>query len=182
MYIHKSHSKKDIMNVIKRFNLDIVNSQKYKKIELSALVVNQINLLNEIEPCSDLCIFNLIDLINYLQSCNPKKLLTIKEKNNIIMQCKRLKHYCINNFNINFTDFNDIEELYNIAFHINNYGDIPSVRKTIKLLMNDPNKIRTLRPIISPIVQKELDKKMLYKKISYYKMEVKYGKYFIDFN
>ena len=137
------------MNVIKRFNLDIVNSQKYKKIELSALVVNQINLLNEIEPCSDLCIFNLIDLINYLQSCNPKKLLTIKEKNNIIMQCKRLKH---------------------------------SVRKTIKLLMNDPKKIRTLRPIISPIVQKELDKKMLYKKISYYKMEVKYGKYFIDFN
>tara|TARA_R110002126_G_scaffold234421_4_gene378435 strand:+ start:2119 stop:2667 length:549 start_codon:yes stop_codon:yes gene_type:complete len=182
MFIHKSHSKKDLINIIKKLNINIPNPQKYKKVEISALLDNKINMIDSIEPCEELCIYNMIDLKMFLENCNPKKLLTIKERNNIILICKRVKHYCINNYNIEVTDYEDNNELYNEAIYINRYGDIPSVRKTIKLLMNDPVKLCDLNPIISPIIMRELKKKELYKKVVINKLKVNYGKYYVDFN
>ena len=181
MFIHKSHSKKDLINIIKKIDIKIPNPQKYRKVEISALLDNQLDCLDCINPCEELCIFNIIDLKLFLKCCNPKKLLTIKERNNIIMICKRIKHYCINNYNIEVTDYEDINDLYDEASYINNYGDIPSVRKTIKLLMNDPEKLCDLKPIISPIIMKELQKKELYKKVIYNHLKINYGKYYVTF-
>lgn len=181
MFIHKSHSKKDLINIIKKLDINIPNPQKYKKVEISALLDNKLDSIDNVDPCEELCIFNIIDLKLFLKNCNPKKLLTIKERNNIILICKRIKHYCINRFNIEVTDYEDMNDLYNEAVYINGYGDIPSVRKTIKILMNDPKKLYDLKPIISPIIKRELERKLLYKKVISYKLKVNYGKYYVDF-
>ena len=62
MFIHKSHSKKDLINIIKKLNINIPNPQKYKKVEISALLDNKINMIDSIEPCEELCIYNMIEL------------------------------------------------------------------------------------------------------------------------
>ena len=98
MFIHKTHSKKDLSNIIKIFNININEPDKLKKKDLIKELIIQFSFIDEIEPELDYYMFyNLVDLKTYLYNCNPKKLLSIKEKNHVILTCKRIQQYINNN-------------------------------------------------------------------------------------
>jgi hypothetical protein len=62
----------------------------------------------------------VIELKHYLTNSNPNKLLTIKKKGQVIHICKKIKHFCRNDYCIEFTDYADIQELYEEARYIQN--------------------------------------------------------------
>ena len=183
--IHKTHSKLELCQLIDTYNININNPKKYKKAELQELVEKELTTLDvlNIPTNNDIYHFtNIMDLKFFLVSINPKKLLTIKQKQQIQFTCKKLKHYCHNNYNLKYTDYKTLEAVYLDAKFIEPYGDIPSVRKVCNLLNKDIKKPFLLKPIISPIVQKELDKKIRYKKSNIIKCVIKHGHFTINFD
>jgi len=182
MYIHKSHSKKELLNIINIFDIPISNPTKYRKIELSALIVNELEFIDHVNPYDKLCIYNKIDLIEYLENIHPNKKISVKERNEIIIICKKIKQYCRNHYDIRLCDyFNSKDELYKYLRYICRYGDIPSVRKVYKMIAYDTDKPKDIKLNISPIVQKDIDMKDKLRKTNFYKMEVKYGKFIVEF-
>ena len=182
--IHKSHSKKELVNIIALCKIDIKNPRQYKKKDLIIILTNEINLLDEIEPELTTYLFhNIIDLKHYLMNCNPKKILTIKQKNEVIKNCKRIQQYIRNNYYLESSTFDNLEEIYALADSVKSYGDIPSVRRVCKGLNNDPNKLYTVKPIISYITEKELKDKESYKKQYILQIEVnRNGPFLVTFD
>ena len=90
MIIHKTHSKAELVNIIVNYDIDINNPVKYRKIELSAILVKSLQLIDKIIPVPNMPFLTLIELKEYLVNINPKKTLTIKQKNQIVMKCKKI--------------------------------------------------------------------------------------------
>ena len=183
MFIHKTHSKKDLCNIIKTFKINIDEPESFRKKDLIKELISQFKFIDEIEPELEYYMFyNLVDLKTYLYNCNPKKLLSVKEKNNVILTCKRIQQYILNNYSIQFSSFSDIDELNKVAKYIEPYGDIPSVRRACKCLNNHPNNLFNLQPKISKQTARELEKKAEYKKKYENKLTVTFGKFFVSFD
>tara|TARA_R110002050_G_scaffold190959_1_gene325673 strand:- start:218 stop:778 length:561 start_codon:yes stop_codon:yes gene_type:complete len=183
--IHKSHSKLELSQLINTYNINIINPKKYKKVELINILQETLILKDslDIPDNNELYHFtNLVDLKLYLTNINPKKILTVKQKQVVILTCKKLKHYCNNNYMLNNTEYKTFTQVYKDAKYIEQYGDIPSVRKVCVLLNNDLNKPFKLQPIISSIVQKELQKKHLYKCRKNFQCTFKHGKFSLRFD
>lgn len=182
MIIHKSHSKNEICKLIDLLGISINNPKQYRKVELSALFLHELGELDFIKPSVHLPFTNVIELKHYLTNSNPNKLLTIKEKGNVIHICKKIKHFCRNNYCIKFTDYSNIKELYKDAHYIKNYGAIPSVRKALKELNQNPHKPETINPIIPDHIKKELDIKMKLKAKNKFLFEIKKGEFKVTFD
>lgn len=163
MLIHKSHSKTDIIDLINNLGLKIVFSHQDNKKDLQSKLLNLLSQ-NIIIKDNFYKIENKDGLIQFLTNVNPKKTLTIKEKNNVMMLCKHIIQYCKNNYDLEYTKYNEIKELQDDMDFIKQFGDIPSVRRCCRLMNNDPKFIGyKFVPFISPQAQKELDEKKVVK-------------------
>ena len=99
--IHKSHSKKDLINIIKVFKLSVEIINK-KKDDIVKDISNEIFTEKDmdIDMSNDYLIKCKNDLVYYLTHVNPKKILSVKDKKVVILKCKKLKHYCLNGYSI----------------------------------------------------------------------------------
>ena len=182
MIIHKSHSKNDLVKIIENLKINVPNPRQYKKVDLSALLSYELNIVDNLNFREDSMFMNIIDLKYFLTSCNPTKLLTIKEKNNVINICKKIKHFCRNGYDIKITDYKSLNHLFNDADYIKGYGCIPSVRKCLKELNKYPDKPCEWVANIPPHIKLELDKKEKLKKQGNIPFKVTHGKYVISFD
>ncbi len=180
--IHKTHSKRDLIKINNTFKCGIVNPNQYKKHELSLKLETLIWQMDDIQPNDEYCFNNLIDLKYHLMNTNPKKILTIKQKNELILNCKRIKHFCNNAYEIEKTDFKDRDEIFTLAQECSMFGDIPSVRKMVRDLNKDPHKLFTIVPNISKPMLKQLELKKTLKKSSYTTLTIKQGPFKIIFD
>lgn len=158
MIIHKSHSKLELVKIIIELNIKIKNPRQYKKIDLSALLIDQLDTIDNIKPSIHLPFNNIIDLKHYLINVNPNKILSVREKNDVIHKCKKIKHYCRNGSYIENTDYKNKEDLLQDINCIKNHGSIPSVRKAIKEYNMNPIKDK-IDIYIPPHILKEIEMK-----------------------
>ena len=101
MKIHSSHSRKELIQVIEQFNIDITNKNDLAKKDISALLIMKLN-----EMCDDeiqeedeyFFVSSKQELIDYLQKPNQSKILTIKEKDNVMETAKKIISYCKNSY------------------------------------------------------------------------------------
>ena len=182
MIIHKSHSKNEICKLIDLLGISINNPKQYRKIDLSALFLHELLTLDFIKPSVYLPFTNVIELKHYLTNSNPKKLLTIKKKGEVIHICKKIKHFCRNNYCIEFTDYTNIEDLYKDARYIQQYGGIPSVRKSLKELNQYPHKPETIDPYIPDHIIKEIEIKQKLKASNKFQFKVLKGDFKVTFD
>ncbi len=182
MIIHKSHSKNEICKLIQLLGISISNPKQYRKIELSALFLYQLSELDFIKPSLYLPFTNVIELKLYLTNPNPNKLLTIKKKGHVIHICKKIKHFCRNNYCVELTDYTDIHELYKDARYIQKYGGVPSVRKALKELNQYPQKTETIDPHIPDHIIKELEIKQKLKAQNKFQFKVSKGEFKVTFD
>jgi hypothetical protein len=181
--INKSFSKGDMLDIIREFNLDIPNCNNMDKIKLSIILWSHINNLKELQ--SDTEIYNIKnkeELINYLSNQNPDKILSVKEKNKLMTFCKEVIVYCNNGYNIEYSSFNSVEEIHIPCRDIALHGDIPSVRRAIRLLNNDPKLKEKIEPIISNKMKKTLELKKKHKVKRYYGLISKTGSFIVSFD
>tara|TARA_R110002020_G_scaffold79004_1_gene198304 strand:- start:76 stop:627 length:552 start_codon:yes stop_codon:yes gene_type:complete len=183
MKIHSSHSKKELIEVVKSFHLYVPDFLNMSKKQLITEITNQIKYIDEIEPEKEYFFVNdKKELIDYLSSSNPTKILTIKEKQNVMLIAKKLIQYSRNGYFLAYTEYASFEEIFIDAVFIEQYGDIPSCRRALQLINCDPKLLpdyRRLEPQISKRVNKKLENMKSVKKD--FGLVYSRGKFIIDF-
>ena len=161
MSIHSSYTKKDLCKIIDKHNLNI------------NINLNRNNICKEI--------LNYIDEYNlqYLYEENKFKKLSIKEKDNVILIAKKIKSFVKSGLDINKNTYKSQDDAISDAIYIGQYGDISSVRKAIEILNKSLN--IEIPIIISENIKKTLEEKEQIKKNSVPTLQVKHGKFFVEF-
>ena len=182
--LHKSFSKKDLIDIIIDYNMLIPNYESYNKQSLSNLVNDFIDNENKIDFKNNELFppKNRDELKNYLSHQNPNKLLNVKEKNKVMKFCKEVIYMCRNNYNLNYTPFHSYDEIYLQMKDLLIYGDIPSLRRACDLL-NLSNKMPDkLEPIMSLSMKKKINDKLRYKQKHHIGLKVSTGKFTLFFD
>lgn len=181
--IHKSHSKKELCDIIRTFEIPIDNPTSMKKSKLLKELSSQLELMDTIKPELDRYVFyNYIDMIQFLKECNPKKVLTVKEKNDVILNCRKVQQYIRNLFDIRGTQFTDKQSVYNMVDSLVLYGDIPSVRRVCRDINKDPYKPHKFNAVMSKQTKRELEIRGKLKQTYSQKLEVKSGSFVLSFS
>jgi len=181
--INKTYSKADMIDIIRNFNIDIPNFCSMDKPTLSMELWRELCSIESLTCDTDIYdINNIEELKTYLVNKNPDKLLSVKEKTKLMRFCKEVIVYCNGGYNIEYSIFNDFNEIEIQMIDICKYGDIPSVRRAIRLFNKDPKLDNKLSPIISNRVKKQLELKQKNKVKKYYGLIVNKGKFVLSFD
>tara|TARA_R110000796_G_scaffold81332_1_gene179210 strand:- start:956 stop:1462 length:507 start_codon:yes stop_codon:yes gene_type:complete len=151
MLIHNSYNKKDLIYIINQNNIKISSTKNTSKKEIKKALEKYINE-NELEN------------YNFLECENNVKRLTVKQKDEILLSAKKIIAFCKNGWNLERSLFTNILNVIDEGKKIANFGDIPSVRRAIKMLnLKLEPKIEI---IISENISKNIEDKKLLKSMS----------------
>jgi len=161
--IHSTFTKKDLTKIIEKHNLNINPN------------LNRNNICKELLKYCEAPEYNL----EYLFEENQFKKLSIKEKDNVILIAKKIKSFVKCGLDINKNLYSDLDNAISDAIYIGQYADISSVRKAV----NSLNKALNIEipMIISDNVKKILEEKEQIKKDSVPRLQVKQGKFWVEF-
>tara|TARA_R110000782_G_scaffold136576_3_gene229022 strand:+ start:7335 stop:7883 length:549 start_codon:yes stop_codon:yes gene_type:complete len=181
--INKSFSKGDMLELISLFGLDIPNAKTMDKLKLSIILWSTVNNAEHIMEDNEIhMIKGKEDLLEYLTAQNPAKILSVKERNKLMTFCKEVIVYCNNGYVVDRSIFGSMEEIHIQTRDIAIHGDIPSVRRAIKLLNKDTKLIDKIEPIISNKMRKTMEKKNSQKVVNYYGLIAKRGEFHLSFD
>jgi len=157
--IDKSFTKKDLLELIELYDMDIDDSFNLPKSNLQNEIISFLKY-NEISQQDEYPqILTSEDLISYLEVMKPNTGLNYKEKQEMIHTAKKLIHYCRASYCLSLTDYQSIDEIYEDGLKIAKHCDIPTCRRAVNELNND-NKIRNKLDLkISNKVKESLEKK-----------------------
>tara|TARA_R110001592_G_scaffold9459_3_gene50222 strand:+ start:82 stop:630 length:549 start_codon:yes stop_codon:yes gene_type:complete len=163
--INKTFTKKDLLEIIEVYEMDIEDPSSLSKKEIQIQLEDYLEN-NEIQyyTLGEWEFETSEDLLKYLENEKPNTDLNYREKGQMITLSKKLIHYCRNGFSIAFSEFNDIDEIYQKALEVANHGDIPTCRRAIKELNKDSKIRNKIEIVISDKIQKELEQKKIDKK------------------
>ena len=180
---HKSHSRRDLIEIIKLFKLPIEDAEDYNKKDLIEKLVLAVNTIDNIIPDEYYFgIESVQELKEYLIKPNQKKVLSIKDKNDLMITAKLIISFCKGGYCVNISYFNSVDEIYSEARRISQFGDIPSIRRMCFMLNKNPNSNEMIYPIISKKVQRELEVKKLTSRKIHYSLSIIKGKHIVSFD
>jgi len=159
--IHSTFTKKDLTKIIEKHNLNINPN------------------LNRNNICKELLKYVKEYNLEYLFEENEFKKLSIKEKDNVILIAKKIKSFVKCGLDINKNLYSDLDNAISDAIYIGQYADISSVRKAVNSLSEALN--IKIPMIISDNVKKMLEEKEQIKKDSVPRLQVKQGKFWVEF-
>ena len=180
--IHMSHSRKELLDIIRVFNLPISNKNDKNKKQLQDAIVEVVRYLSNVTPEDEYFFINSKEeLIDYLVKQNPAKTLTIKEKTDVMLIAKKLIGYSRNGYYLLPSGYMDTVDVYKDASYISKFPEIPSVRKAIELINNDPKLRDRIEMVIPRRVKKQLEKRKKVKQQSI-PLYIKHGEFTLYFN
>ena len=183
MKIHTSHSRKELIQIIQQFNIDIPNCIDLPKKEIQVLLANKLLEIQEIDEEDEyFFVKDKNELVEYLSKPNQSKILTIKEKDNVMLTAKKIISYCKNTYFLTPYNYETFEDLLKEAEYIAKFGDIPSCRRAINMLNNDPKLDYNIDIVLSKRVKKDLQKKEKLKLNSIPKAVIKRGNFIVYFD
>ena len=163
MNIHHTHTRKTLVDLISIYKLD---SQAclvgYKKQKKDILCDNLWSVLQDDKLCleagKDYDIFNSVkDFRDNLSA--PSEIEPISESENIKISIivKKLVNYCKScSYELTYSLYENIEEVIEDCKYISKFGNIPTVRRAVKLVNLD-NKIKDkIKPVISHKVKRNM--------------------------
>jgi len=173
--IHKSFTKKDLLDFIDAYEMEIEDPKSLSKKDLQIQLDDYLQL-NDIPFSTEYDFNSSEDLLEHLKNEKPNIDLNYKEKGEMITLAKRILKYTRNGYSIAFTDFLDIEQIYQKGILLANHGDIPTCRRAVNELNKDPKIRNKIEVKISSKIKKDLEQKKIDKESlnNRYKFERKY--------
>ena len=182
--IHKSFTKKDLIDIIQAYDIPIDDPKQYSKNELSItlteILVNEDYQINYSSDYPEF--FKNEDLIQYLSVPKSNEELNYKEKSEMIQKAKKLINYARNGYMISFTDYLSHDSIYQDGIIVANHCDIPTCRRAVDELNKDPKIRNKIEKQISPKIMKTLQQKKINKDELEPKFKFKRGMYEIRFD
>ncbi len=108
------------------------------------------------------------------------KKLSIKNRDEVIKIARKVKTFCRSGLDISKGIYKNNDELISDTVYISNYGEISSVRKAVKLVEEALDLKIPLQ--IPEDIQKDINEKEKLKKDMTPRFQVKYGKFFVQFD
>ena len=135
MFIHKTFSVSELIDIVEIFEMDIPDYKDFYKqglifyIELYLHKNRPLNFNNGYFNFK-----NHFELVNYLHQPNDQFKISVQKKKEINTIAKNILNYCKDYRNDNFQYY------FDLAISICKYGDLPSVRKAIIAINRYHNK------------------------------------------
>tara|TARA_R110000744_G_scaffold13897_2_gene40083 strand:- start:921 stop:1460 length:540 start_codon:yes stop_codon:yes gene_type:complete len=168
MFIDKSHSKKDLVLLFSK--LDIELDCKIAKSELSKIIEV------EIKNCKyNDSIKNITELLEYLSKATTKQRPTTQEKSDIMFKCKRLIKWGKTCYIFDEDTYLNKTQPQIDCMFVHKWGDLSSVRRACRLYNSSPYCINHINPIISDEVQEHMEHNRIMKKSYLPKLSIKYS-------
>ena len=152
MIVHKSHSKKDLVELFDKLGVGL-NSKSTK----TEILINIDTYINE-SKFNDK-IRNKTELLDYLKTETPKQRPDMETKNYIMFKAKKVIKWANEGYFFNENTYLYEDEPLNDIMIIYKWGDIPSVRRACKFYNNYDKKKLHINPIISEDIQKLIHEK-----------------------
>jgi hypothetical protein len=182
--IHKSFTKKDLIDIIQAYDIPIDDPKQYSKSELSItlteILVNEDYQINFSTDYPEF--FKNEDLTSYLSVPKSNEELNYKEKSEMIQKAKKLINYARNGYMISFTDYLSHDAIYQDGIIVANHCDIPTCRRAIDELNKDPKIRNKIEKQISPKIMKTLQQKKINKDELNPRYKFRRGYYEISFD
>lgn len=156
MFVDKSHSKKDIINLFRK--LGIIISKDQSKSEIISSLENYIDKCNYNDY-----IKNPTELIEYLSKPSPKQRPSVTQKNQIMFLSKKIIKWSNNNYILDGKTYNNGDDIFQDVMKIYKWGDISCVRKACRLYNSSPYCINHVNPIVSEEVKQEMENNKIIK-------------------
>lgn len=181
MTIHKTHSKSNLIYLFSQFGIEL--DKKRTKNE----IINDITNLAETNEGfsfdkNDFNIKNIGDLFHYLETENIEGKIDSVKKEIVMTKAKKIIHFGKCQYNISATEYKDIDEIFSDCLYISPYGFIPSVRRACKIHNDCLFKVAHINPVLPLKVQREMEEKRKIKRVHYYNLGFKTGKFIISFD
>jgi hypothetical protein len=100
----------------------------------------------------------------------------------VMITAKKIISYCKNFFFLTPYNYETFDDLLKEAEYIAKFGDIPSCRRAINMLNQDPKLDHKIEIVLSKRVKKELEKKEQLKMNSIPRAVLKRGHFVINFD
>ena len=158
MFVDKSHSKKDIINLFRKLGIIINKDQSKGEIITS--------LDNYIDKCNfNDYIKNQTELIEYLSKPSPKQRPSVTQKNEIMFLSKKIIKWANNNYIFDGATYSDANEPFQDVMKIYKWGDISAVRKACRLFNSSPYVANNyhVNPVVSEEVKQEMENNKIIK-------------------
>ena len=158
MFVDKSHSKKDIINLFRKLGI-IINKEQSKGEIITSLD-------NYIDKCNfNDYIKNPTELIEYLSKPSPKQRPSVTQKNEIMFLSKKIIKWSNNNYIFDGATYSDANEPFQDVMKIYKWGDISAVRKACRLFNSSPYVANNyhVNPVVSEEVKQEMENNKIIK-------------------
>ena len=180
--VHMSHSRKELLDIIRVFKLPITSKNDKNKKELQDAIVETVRFLDNVEPEDEYFFIGCKEeLTEYLKKQNPAKTLTIKEKTEVMLVAKKIIAYSRHGYFLLPCGYMDAIDVYKDATYIAKFPEIPSVRKAVELINKDPKMRDKIEMVIPRRVKKQLEKRKAVKQ-SNIPLYVKKGEFILSFD
>ena len=181
--IHKSHSKKNIIELIQLLNIPIEDAEDLNKHQIQKKIIEYCNnnLLQMFMP-NHLFITSMNDLIQHLTNINQKKINGTDTRANVMKKAKKLTQYAKSDYLYFEKGYMFIEDVIEDIEYILPYGDFPSVRKAVCHINNDPKLKTKYFPVISQKEQNRIKEKLEAKRQKAGVAIIRIGKFIITFD
>ena len=182
--IHKTFTKKDLLEIINAYDIPIDDAKQYNKSDLSMtlteLLITEDFQIKYSPDYPDF--FRNEDLTEYLSLPKSNEELNYQEKSEMIQKAKKLINYARNGFMLSFTEYISHDDLYQDGIIVANHCDIPTCRRAIDELNNDPKIRNKIEKQITPKIKKKLDQKKINKEELQPRFKFRRGHYEINFD
>lgn len=180
MYIHKTHSKKNLRDLFKELGYDLNSSLNKRELinKIKDLLKNKFNL----NPENSYNIRDINDLVNHLTKANYNEKISIEKKKDIMIRAKKVIQFAKNGYILDNSLYNNIGEIHSDTVYISGYGYLPTVRRACNLYNKCLFKIEHINAIIPVRIQKELNDNKIVKKKQLNNLKIKHGKVIVFFD
>ena len=184
MSIHKSHSKQELIDIINDLHISNIElSHSDSKSDTQNKILSYLS--DNLQDTYGENVFKIRsshELGIYLMNPNPKKNLSVKDKAVVMSICKEIGKYAKCNYIVENTRYTNIQELEDDMLYIAQYGDLPSVRRAVKLMNDNIQRSRHWSCVISPQMKKIIEEKNKQKTAIPYHATFKRGEFTLSFD
>lgn len=143
--IHKTHTRKDVINIVETYNIPIKSYEELSKPLLFQEVWNRIEKLKHIDPTDD--IDDVEHLKSYLTNVNQNR-IKIAERDKYIDIAKNIIFYIKNDCLLTYTNYLSEDDLIADVRLICNYCKLPTCLRAVNML----NRCGKFKEKFDPIV------------------------------
>ena len=181
--IHPSHSKKDLIEIVERFQLYSVEDYKDLRKEKLALRLWQVLKTTEYVAPEDEMFFitNIAELRDYLNKSSTKQITNNSVKYDVADRVKNLIFYVKGGYVFTGTTYATTEDVMRDAEFIRHFGDLPSVRRVIGQINDDVKTPCKILPVMTRRVEQRVKQDKVIRTKNTPKFHTKKGNYTVEF-